>query len=110
MKVKKTRTKSKGIKIILEKEGQTVARAFLYVLYNDLHQEPFGFMEDVWVEEEMRSQGLGTKIVKEIIKEARGRKCYKLITTSRYSMPRVHKLYQRLGFKDYGKEFRMDLK
>jgi len=36
--------------------------------------------------------------------------CYKLVATSRASRPRVHELYERLGFENYGVEFRMNLK
>ncbi|MEO0537352.1 MAG: hypothetical protein AAF215_26285 [Cyanobacteria bacterium P01_A01_bin.123] len=34
--------------------------------------------------------------------------CYKLIATSRTSRPKVHDLYQRLGFTQQGFEFRID--
>jgi len=97
-----------GIKFFIEQDGEEVARAFLYLLKNDLHEEPFGFMEDVFVDENYRSQGLGTKIVEELIKTAKEKKCYKLIATSRYARPKVHILYERLGFKDQGKEFRVN--
>jgi GNAT superfamily N-acetyltransferase len=73
-----------------------------------LHEEPFGFMEDVFVDENFRSQGLGTKIVEELIKIAKENNCYKLIATSRYARPKVHAMYERLGFKDQGREFRID--
>jgi len=37
-----------------------------------------------------------------------GAGCYKLIATSRTSRPKVHELYQRLGFENHGVEFRMN--
>ena len=51
-----------GVKIVLEENGQNVGRGFLYLLHNDLHQEPFGLMEDVFVEEAFRGKGYGEKI------------------------------------------------
>ena len=39
---------------------------------------------------------------------AREAGCYKLIATSRTSRPKVHELYQRLGFESHGVEFRMN--
>ena len=36
-------------------DGREVGRAFLYVLRNDLHPEPFGFVEDVFVDASARS-------------------------------------------------------
>jgi len=67
-------------------------------------------MEDVFVEEVLRGQGVGSELVKKVIEEAKQRDCYKLICTSRYEKPKVHELYINLGFKDHGKEFRMDFK
>jgi len=76
---------------------------------NDLHDRPFGLMEDVYVHESVRGQGIGTKLVKEIIKIAKAQGCYKLIATSRHARTKVHELYLTLGFADHGKEFRIDL-
>jgi len=106
--MKRTAAKSEGIRFALERDGREIARAFLYILHNDLHDRPFGLLEDVFVDESYRGGGLGSLIVSAVIDEARDRGCYKLIATSRYSRPRVHVLYQRLGFRDHGKEFRMD--
>ena len=97
-----------GIKFFVSTDGREVGRAYLYLLRNDLHDVPFGFMEDVFVDESQRSTGLGTSLVTRVIEEARERGCYKLICTSRYEKPRVHGLYERLGFKGHGKEFRID--
>lgn len=97
-----------GTKFYVEQNGREMARAYLYILTNDLHERPFGFMEDVFVDEFLRGQGIGSKIVKKVIEEAKRRNCYKLICTSRYEKPRVHELYQKLGFADHGKEFRID--
>jgi len=109
MEIKKKSVAGKGVKLFVQDKGKEIARAYLYILKNDLHKEPFGFMEDVFVDEKYRSQGLGTLLVKEIVKEARKSGCYKLIATSRYERSKVHELYLKLGFADYGKEFRMNL-
>jgi len=97
-----------GIKITLEEDGRQIGRGFLYFLRNDLHAEPFGFIEDVFVEEAFRGKGYGEKITAAIIAEAKKRGCYKLICTSRFSNERAHHLYEKLGFKKHGNEFRMD--
>lgn len=108
MNIKQKTINALGIKLYIEDGGREVARAYLYILKNDLHNEPFGFMEDVFVDENYRSQGLGTKIIKELIKLARQNKCYKLIGTSRQERPKVHRWYLNFGFKNRGKEFRID--
>ena len=108
MRIDKQTISATGIKIILEEQGKQIGRGFLYLLHNDLHQEPFGLMEDVLVEESFRGQGYGEKIVAAIIEEARKQGCYKLICTSRFSNEHAHHLYEKLGFKKQGNGFRME--
>jgi GNAT superfamily N-acetyltransferase len=98
----------RGIRIFIEDKGKEVAHAYLYFIQNDLKPKRYGLMEDVFVDESLRGQGIGTKLVKKIIKLAKENDCYKLIGTSRYEREKVHALYERLGFKDWGKEFRID--
>ncbi len=109
METKVTEIKGNGIRISLNKDNQEVGRAFLYVLKNDLHQEPFGFMEDVFVHEDFRRKGLSKILINKVIEEAKKHGCYKLIFTSRYGREELHSYYESFGFKDHGKEFRMEL-
>jgi GNAT superfamily N-acetyltransferase len=98
-----------GIRFSISGADGEIARAYLYVMNNDLHAAPFGLLEDVYVNESERGTGLGTTLVKEVIAAAREAGCYKLIATSRASRLKVHELYERLGFENYGLEFRMNL-
>ena len=100
-----------GIRLSEEREGREVGRATLYVLVNDLHQEPFGLLEDVYVDEAYRGEGIANQLVKAIILRAKTEHCYKLVATSRNDGTRqkVHDWYLRLGFEEYGTEFRMNL-
>ena len=98
---------AQGIRFSIERDGVEVARAYLYLMTNDLHERPFGLMEDVFVHESCRGDGLGSSLVDEVIAAAKEANCYKLIATSRDSRPKVHDLYRRIGFEDHGREFRM---
>lgn len=100
---------ARGVRFSIERADGEVARAYLYIMTNDLHDAPFGLLEDVFVTECERGSGLGTALVEEVVAAARAAGCYKLIATSRASRPKVHALYERLGFASYGVEFRMDL-
>lgn len=110
MKIKYENKSCQGIKVLVEQEGKKIGRAYLYILYNDLHQKPFGFLEDVYVDEALRGQGTGKKIVSEVIKKAKEEGCYKLVCTSRHTKEKVHEFYKKIGFKDHGREFRIDFK
>jgi GNAT superfamily N-acetyltransferase len=109
MLIRKKIIEGKGIKFSREINGKEIGRAFLYILHNDLHKQPFGFLEDVFVDEGFRGKGIGTVILNKVLREAGKQRCYKIVATSRYSKSEVHRLYKRLGFKDLGKEFRLDL-
>ena len=100
--------RAEGMRFSLDRDGREVARAYLYVGENDLHPgQLFGLLEDVFVDESGRGRGLGASLVRHVIEEARRRGCYKLIATSRHDRPRVHELYRRLGFQEWGLEFRL---
>ena len=89
-------------------DGQVVGRAFLFLITNDLHDEPYGLLEDVYVDEAARGQGIGKALVAAVISEAQEKGCYKLITQSRHGKDLVHAMYEKCGFRDHGKNFRMD--
>lgn len=99
----------RGIRLAIHDEsGVEQGHAYLYLMHNDLHAEPFGLMEDVFMKESARGQGYGTQLLEKLIQEAKDQGCYKLIGTSRDSRPKVHTLYEKLGFVSHGREFRID--
>ena len=100
---------SRAIKLEIRQGGKAAGRIYLYVIKNDLHARPYGLLEDLFVDERMRGQGIGTRLLNAAITEARKRKLYKLVGTSRMECVRLHEFYERIGFKKYGLEFRMDL-
>jgi len=105
---KKKENKSYSIKITAEEGEEILGWVYLYVMNNDLHKEPFGFLENVFVEEKYRGRGIGQRLVEEVANVAKKEGCYKLICTSRHEKPEIHAWYKKLGFKDHGKEFRID--
>lgn len=111
MEVQKSQTTANRIEFSIFEDGRDIARAYLCILPPDspfhYHSKPFGFMTGVFVEGYYRSQGYGTAIIKELLDVAQ-QKCYKLIATSRDSNQEIHKLYEKLGFRRHGIEFRMD--
>jgi GNAT superfamily N-acetyltransferase len=101
-------TRSYSIRFSARDQGKEVGRARLYIIYNDLHEQACGLMEDVFVEDGYRKQGIGTHLVQMVIDEAKKQGCYKLLGQSRYGRVKVHEMYIKMGFKDHGKNFRMD--
>lgn len=100
---------AKAVQFTIQKDGVEAARARLYLVENELHEKPYGLLEDVYVNDIFRKQGLGKEIVLAIIDRAKSEQCYKIIATSRKARKKVHKLYRGLGFTLHGYEFRMEL-
>lgn len=109
MRVVKSKKSSLAVKFEIKNGKETLGRAYLYIIKNDLHKNPYGLLEDLFVEEQYRRQGLGKKLLFAVIAEAKKRKLYKLIGTSRTSRTGVHSFYKKYGFKKFGYEFRIDL-
>lgn len=99
---------AQGIRISVKSDDVEIGRAYLYIMHNDLHDRPFGLMEDVYDADSHRGQGVGSELVRTVVATAREANCYKLIATSRTSRSNVHALYQKLGFALHGIEFRID--
>ena len=99
-----------AIKIILEEEGKVLGWTFVYIMFADRHPEPYAYLENVYVEQENRSRGLGAKLLELAVAEAKERGCYKIIGTSKLEKIDVHEFYEKQRFKKMGYEFRMDLK
>jgi GNAT superfamily N-acetyltransferase len=108
--IKETISDNFAVKFLAMENHKPVGWAYLYVLKNDRHEEPFGFLENVYVEKEYRSQGVGSQLVKEATEEAKKLGCYKLVGTSRHAKTEIHEFYKRLGFAEHGLEFRIDFK
>ena len=98
-----------AIKITVTESDKIICWAYLYILKNDRHDEPYGFIENVYIEQEYRSQGIGRKLMEKVIQAARDKNCYKLIGTSRTFKTKVHEFYEKFGFMKFGFEFRMNL-
>jgi len=110
MNVSQEPKEASGIRFSIDDGGSEVARAYLYLMSNDLHDAPFGLLEDVHVDESQRGSGIGTQLVENVIATAKDAGCYKLIATSRHARQKVHELYARLGFQNHGVEFRIDFR
>lgn len=68
-----------------------------------------GLLEDVIVSPEMRSKGIGKKILEYAIEECRKHNCYKIALSSNIKRERAHKFYEKNGFKIHGYSFWTDI-
>lgn len=87
-----------SIALIVAKDGEhIIGMGTLYMLPKIGRLS--SYIEDVIVDETYRGQGLGEKIVLELIEVARTRGAHSITLTSRPEREAAHKLYIKLGFK-----------
>jgi GNAT superfamily N-acetyltransferase len=99
---------SNSFRFSLEKDNEEIGHAYLFLITNNLHTEPYGLLEDLYVNPDHRGEGVGRKLIEAVIFKAKEVGCYKLLGTSRNEREKIHAWYQRIGFKNYGRAFRMD--
>ncbi|HLC70917.1 MAG TPA: GNAT family N-acetyltransferase [Candidatus Nanoarchaeia archaeon] len=99
---------TKAKKLTLSEKGKEIGRVWIHYIHNDLRAQPYALIEDLFVEEKFRGKGMGSKLIKTAIAQAKKEGCYKVLATSRHTRPQVHEFYKKLGFQEWGKEFRMN--
>jgi GNAT superfamily N-acetyltransferase len=93
---------------VAEIEGRVVGAADLLVVPNLSHRGlPWALIENVVIDESMRRKGFGRELVKHLIDVAKKSGCYKIGLSSDRKRAAAHRLYESLGFDQYGLSFRM---
>jgi len=93
----KTALKDKNIFLLgLFEDKRIIGTATLVALHQVTGYK--GYVEDVVVDEKYRGQGLGKRLMKEIIAEAQKLKLFRLELKSETDRVAANKLYQALGF------------
>lgn len=90
-------TSDPNVVLMVVKDGETiVGMATLYILQKIGKRS--GILEDVIVDEKYRGQGLGEKLMRSLIDEAKKERVSTIALTSRSHRVAAHKLYEKLGF------------
>ncbi len=85
--------------LVAEAAGRVLGTCHVIVVPHLGHAlKPLAVVENVVVDSELRSAGIGEHLMAAAIDLARRRGCYKLALTSNIARPRAHKFYERLGW------------
>jgi GNAT superfamily N-acetyltransferase len=97
--------------VYLAKIGERIVGTFELLIMDNLAHSgaPSGIVEDVVVDNEYRSQGIGRKMMEYAINCCREKHCYKLMLSSNIQRERAHRFYEGLGFKKHGYSFLIEL-
>lgn len=85
--------------LVAEADGDILGTCHVIVVPHLGHAlMPQAIVENVVVDAEARSAGIGQELMAAASEFARHRGCYKLALTSNIARPRAHKFYERLGW------------
>lgn len=95
---------------VAEITGKVVGTFELLVMDNLAHKgQPSGVVEDVIIDAEFRSQGIGRQMMEYAIDVCRKNGCYKMTLSSNLKRERAHQFYENLGFEKHGYSFLIEL-
>ena len=82
----------------------------LLIMHNLAHKgTPSAIVEDVVVNAERQSQGIGRDMMHHAMALAREAGCYKLVLSSNQKRERAHAFYESLGFQRHGFSFSIEI-
>ena len=81
--------------LVAESDLRVIGSLVLVVVPNLAHRgQPWAVVENVAVHESVRGQGIGTLLMEEAVRRARGARCYKLVLSAHQSRTESHRLYR----------------
>lgn len=93
---------------VAEVDGRVVGAADLLIMPNLSHNGlPWAWIENVIVAEDLRRKGIARKLVERLVQTARESGCYKIGLSSDRRRAAAHRLYESVGFDQYGLGFRI---
>jgi GNAT superfamily N-acetyltransferase len=94
--------------IVAELDGRVVGSAEMVIADNLSHRGlPWAVMENVIVDKDVRRKGIAAAMVKHLVGLAKESGCYKIGLSSSKERPAAHRMYESLGFKQYGLGYRI---
>ena len=96
--------------LVVEDDGRIVGSVTVIVCPNLSHGgTPWAEVENMIVDDAERGRGHGEALIGEAIEIARRAGCYKLTLTSNNQRTDAHRFYERVGFKQTHRGFRINL-
>ncbi len=93
--------------IVAELDRQIVGSATLFIERKFIHNcGNVGHIEDVVTRSGFEKRGIASELIKQLIEEARRRKCYKAILNCR---DELGSFYEKFGFRFNEREMKLDL-
>lgn len=96
--------------LVVEDKDRIIGTCSLIVIDNLGHNgSGLAVVESVIIEQNYRGKGVGTLMMNHVAELARNRNCYKLMLSSNKKRVMAHRFYQKLGFKQHGISFAIEV-
>ncbi len=97
------RDPARGTFLLLHVGGPPAGVAYLSYQWTLEHGGRIAWLEELYVEPEQRSRGLGARLLRAALREARRRGCAAVDLEVETAHPRAANLYRRHGFRQLGR-------
>lgn len=94
---------------IAEENDLLIGLATLSVRHVVRYKKPIAELDELFVSTQARGKGCGKKLIQAIINQAKKNNCHRLYIETAYKWKVAHKIYESIGFKNYGYHFYKDL-
>ncbi len=95
---------------VVEHGGAVIGTYTMQIMENLGHQgSPAAIVESVVVVGALRGQGIGELMMRHATDRAAEAGCYKVALSSNRKRPAAHRFYRRIGFRDHGVSFAIDV-
>ena len=94
---------------VVEENGELVGFASFSVRDVIRYLKPIAELDELFVSEKYRKQGLGRMLMEEVEKQAKTLDCYRIFIESHYNHKAAHSFYESLDYTNYGYHFIKDL-
>lgn len=90
---------------VAEEDGKLAG--FVSISTRDVirYPKPIAELDELFVAPDYRQKGLGRELMRTVEDKAKEQGCYRLYIESHYDHKAAHKLYESLGFTNYGYHF-----
>lgn len=87
-----------SMELVLKDKKKTIGYGAIKFRNDIQTQGKIGYLSELIIDESRRGKGLGTKLLKEIMKEAKKMKCKEIHFPSTFKRKKAHEFYNTLGF------------
>lgn len=90
---------------VAEEDGKLIGFVTFSIRTVIRYVKPIAELDELYIAPSARKQGLGSKLVQTVIDAAAEKGCHRLFIESHYKHEAAHKLYEKMGFTNYGYHF-----